>query len=101
MPDLDDFIDKVVGGEASAAREQLQGMLAGKTSDALETRKQEITDALFNDGEEAEVEEEPVEGEEEVASQYGDNPAIENDEIQEIDPFSGQPVEPEGEVEEA
>ena len=101
MPDLDDFIDKVVGGEASAAREQLQGMLAGKTSDALETRKQEITDALFNDGEEAEVEEEPVEGEEEVTSQYGDNPAIENDEIQEIDPFSGQPVEPEGEVEEA
>ena len=99
MPDLDDFIDKVVGGEASAAREQLQGMLAGKTSDALETRKQEITDALFNDGEEAEVEEEPVEGEEEVTSQYGDNPAIENDEIQEIDPFSGQPVE--GEVEEA
>ena len=99
MPDLDDFIDKVVGGEASAAREQLQGMLAGKTADALETRKQEITDALFNDGEEAEVEEEPVEGEEEVASQYGDNPAIENDEIQEIDPFSGQPVE--GEVEEA
>ena len=101
MPDLDDFIDKVVGGEASAAREQLQGMLAGKTADALETRKQEITDALFNDGEEAEVEEEPVEGEEEVTSQYGDNPAIENDEIQEIDPFSGQPVEPEGEVEEA
>tara|TARA_B100001778_G_scaffold322229_1_gene314381 strand:+ start:1153 stop:1452 length:300 start_codon:yes stop_codon:yes gene_type:complete len=99
MPDLDDFIDKVVGGEASAAREQLQGMLAGKTADALETRKQEITDALFNDGEEAEVEEEPVEGEEEVTSQYGDNPAIENDEIQEIDPFSGQPVE--GEVEEA
>ena len=99
MPDLDDFIDKVVGGEASAAREQLQGMLAGKTADALETRKQEITDALFNDGEEAEVEEEPVEGEEEVTSQYGDNPAIENDEIQEIDPFSGQPVEPEGEVE--
>ncbi|MGI9572089.1 MAG: hypothetical protein ACR2L5_02070 [Candidatus Actinomarinaceae bacterium] len=99
MPDLDDFIDKVVGGEASAAREQLQGMLAGKTSDALETRKQEITDALFNDGEEVEAEEEPVEGEEEVASQYGDNPAIENDEIQEIDPFSGQPVE--GEVEEA
>ena len=101
MPDLDDFIDKVVGGEASAAREQLQGMLAGKTSDALETRKQEITDALFNDGEEVEAEEEPVEGEEEVTSQYGDNPAIENDEIQEIDPFSGQPVEPEGEVEEA
>ena len=99
MPDLDDFIDKVVGGEASAAREQLQGMLAGKTADALETRKQEITDALFNDGEEAEVEEEPVEGEEEVTSQYGDDPAIENDEIQEIDPFSGQPVE--GEVEEA
>ena len=40
-----------------------------------------------------------AEGEEEVTSQYGDNPAIENDEIQEIDPFSGQPVEPEGEVE--
>ena len=99
MADLDDYIDKVVGGQASAAREQLQGMLSTKTADALQDRKHEITNALFNDGEE--VEEEPVEDEEEVTSQYGDDPAIENDEIQEIDPFSGQPVEPEGEVEEA
>ena len=101
MADLDDFIDKVVGGQASAAREQLQGMLSTKTADALQDRKHEITNALFNDGEEVEAEEEPVEDEEEVTSQYGDDPAIENDEIQEIDPFSGQPVEPEGEVEEA
>ncbi len=94
MPDLDDFIDKVVGGEASAAREQLQGMLAGKTADALETRKQEITDALFNDGEEAEVEEEPIEGEE-GEEEFAE---LETDEIEEVDPYTGQPIEPEAEI---
>ena len=94
MPDLDDFIDKVVGGEASAAREQLQGMLAGKTADALETRKQEITDALFNDGEEAEVEEEPIEGEE-GEKEFAE---LETDEIEEVDPYTGQPIEPEAEI---
>ncbi len=97
MPDLDDFIDKVVGGEASAAREQLQGMLAGKTADALETRKQEITDALFNDGEEAEVEEEPIEGEE--GEEELEASEFDNDEMEaahnpiEIDPFTGQEKE--------
>ena len=30
MPDLEDFIDKVVGGQAGAAREQLQSMIGAK-----------------------------------------------------------------------
>ena len=64
MPDLDDFIDKVVGGQAGAAREQLQSMIGVKTADALDTRKQEISSALFNNGEEQELEEPEVEGDE-------------------------------------
>jgi len=64
MPDLDDFIDKVVGGEAGAAREQLQSMIGAKTADALDARKQQISSALFNNGEEQEVEEPEVEGDE-------------------------------------
>lgn len=61
MPDLEDFIDKVVGGEAGAAREQLQSMIGAKTADALDARKQEISSALFNNGEEQELEEPEVE----------------------------------------
>ena len=61
MPDLDDFIDKVVGGEAGAAREQLQAMIGAKTADALDVRKQQISSALFNNGEEQELEEPEVE----------------------------------------
>ena len=57
MPDLEDFIDKVVGGQAGAAREQLQSMIGAKTADALDARKQEISSALFNNGEEQEIEE--------------------------------------------
>jgi len=90
MPELDDFIDKVVSGNAGAAREQLQGMLSGKTADALQNRKQEITSALFNNGEEAEAEDDQEELE---ASEF------DNDEIEaahnpiEIDPFTGQEKE--------
>ena len=47
MPDLEDFIDKVVGGQAGAAREQLQSMIGAKTADALDARKQQISSALF------------------------------------------------------
>ena len=61
MPDLEDFIDKVVGGEAGAAREQLQSMIGAKTADALDARKQEISSALFNNGEEQELEDPEVE----------------------------------------
>ena len=61
MPDLEDFIDKVVGGQAGAAREQLQSMIGAKTADALDARKQEISSALFNNGEEQELEEPEVE----------------------------------------
>ena len=64
MPDLEDFIDKVVGGQAGAAREQLQSMIGAKTADALDARKQQISSALFNNGEEQEVEEPEVEGDE-------------------------------------
>ena len=57
MPDLEDFIDKVAGGQAGAAREQLQAMIGAKTADALDARKQQISSALFNNGEEQEIEE--------------------------------------------
>ena len=75
MPDLDDFIDKVVGGQAGAAREQLQSMIGAKTADALDTRKQEISSALFNNGEEQEIEE----------------PEVEDDEVEEIEASADDP----------
>ena len=34
MADLNDFIDQVVGGQATTAREQLQSMIGAKTADA-------------------------------------------------------------------
>ena len=83
MPDLDDFIDKVVGGEAGAAREQLQAMIGAKTADALDARKQQISSALFNNGEEQEVAEPETEvedGEEvEEIEASADEPEIEYD----------------------
>ena len=78
MPDLEDFIDKVVGGEAGAAREQLQSMIGAKTADALDARKQEISSALFNNGEEQELEEPEVE--------YEDDEGVEEIEASADDP---------------
>ena len=78
MPDLEDFIDKVVGGQAGAAREQLQSMIGVKTADALDTRKQEISSALFNNGEEQELEEPEVE--------YEDDEGVEEIEASADDP---------------
>ena len=78
MPDLEDFIDKVVGGQAGAAREQLQSMIGAKTADALDARKQEISSALFNNGEEQELEEPEVE--------YEDDDDIEEIEASADDP---------------
>jgi len=78
MPDLEDFIDKVVGGEAGAAREQLQSMIGAKTADALDARKQEISSALFNNGEEQELEEPEVE--------YEDDEGVEEIEASAEDP---------------
>ena len=78
MPDLEDFIDKVVGGQAGAAREQLQSMIGAKTADALDTRKQEISSALFNNGEEQELEEPEVE--------YEDDEGLEEIEASADDP---------------
>ena len=78
MPDLEDFIDKVVGGQAGAAREQLQSMIGAKTADALDIRKQEISSALFNNGEEQEIEEPEVEGDEvEEIEASADDPEME------------------------
>ena len=78
MPDLEDFIDKVVGGEAGAAREQLQAMIGAKTADALDARKQQISSALFNNGEEQELEEPEVE--------YEDDEGVEEIEASADDP---------------
>ena len=78
MPDLEDFIDKVVGGQAGAAREQLQSMIGAKTADALDARKQEISSALFNNGEEQELEEPEVE--------YEDDEGVEEIEASADDP---------------
>jgi hypothetical protein len=78
MPDLEDFIDKVVGGQAGAAREQLQSMIGAKTADALDTRKQQISSALFNNGEEQELEEPEVE--------YEDDEGVEEIEASADDP---------------
>ena len=78
MPDLEDFIDKVVGGQVGAAREQLQSMIGAKTADALDVRKQQISSALFNNGEEQELEEPEVE--------YEDDEGVEEIEASADDP---------------
>ena len=78
MPDLEDFIDKVVGGQAGAARERLQAMIGAKTADALDARKQQISSALFNNGEEQELEEPEVE--------YEDDEGVEEIEASADDP---------------
>ena len=83
MPDLEDFIDKVVGGQAGAAREQLQSMIGAKTADALDARKQEISSALFNNGEEQELEE----------------PETEVEDGEEVEEIEASADEPETEVE--
>ena len=83
MPDLEDFIDKVVGGQAGAAREQLQAMIGAKTADALDARKQEISSALFNNGEEQEIEE----------------PETEVEDGEEVEEIEASADEPETEVE--
>lgn len=83
MPDLEDFIDKVVGGQAGAAREQLQAMIGAKTADALDARKQQISSALFNNGEEQEVEE----------------PETEIEDGEEVEEIEASADEPETEVE--
>ena len=83
MPDLEDFIDKVVGGQAGAAREQLQSMIGAKTADALDARKKEISSALFNNGEEQELEE----------------PETEVEDGEEVEEIEASADEPETEVE--
>ena len=83
MPDLEDFIDKVVGGQAGAAREQLQSMIGAKTADALDARKQQISSALFNNGEEQEIEE----------------PETEIEDGEEVEEIEASADEPETEVE--
>jgi len=83
MPDLEDFIDKVVGGQAGAAREQLQAMIGAKTADALDARKQQISSALFNNGEEQEIEE----------------PETEIEDGEEVEEIEASADEPETEVE--
>ena len=83
MPDLEDFIDKVVGGQAGAAREQLQSMIGAKTADALDARKQQISSALFNNGEEQEIE----------------KPETEVEDGEEVEEIEASADEPETEVE--
>ena len=65
-----------------AAREQLQSMIGAKTADALDARKQQISSALFNNGEEQEIEEPETEVEDEEVEEIeasADEPEIEYD----------------------
>ena len=81
MADLNDFIDQVVGGQATTAREQLQSMIGAKTADALDARKQQIASALFNNNEE-----QPVEDGEEIEASA---------ETDEVEPETEEEVEEE------
>ena len=68
--DTQTFIQNVISGEASKAKETLNDILSTRAFEALDTKKQEIAKTLYNNGENIEVQdtadtpvEEPVENE--------------------------------------
>lgn len=52
------LIDDVLDGNATAAREKFDSAVSLKVSDALDQRKTEISNSLYNDKEQQEEEEE-------------------------------------------
>jgi len=83
--DTKDFLQFVASGQASKAQEVLSDMLSQKAFEALDIKKQQIAQTLYNDGENIEVQDTadtPVESEEEVTQEeveqideVGDTPA--------------------------
>jgi hypothetical protein len=63
---IDSLIDDILDGNATAAKEKFDGAISVKVSDALDQRKVEIADSLYNDRElpEEDYEEEYEEEEE-------------------------------------
>jgi hypothetical protein len=55
------LIDDVLDGNATAAREKFDDAISLKVSDALDQRKIEISNSLYNDKEQQEEEEEETE----------------------------------------
>lgn len=55
------LIDDVLDGNATAAREKFDSAVSLKVSDALDQRKIEISNSLYNDKEQQEEEEEETE----------------------------------------
>jgi len=69
MTDAIDFINKVAAAQAGEAKDTLNNMLSTKAMEALDGKKQEIAQSIFN-GVEAEPEvEEPATDETEVEVQ--------------------------------
>lgn len=67
-----DFLQFVASGQASKAQEVLSDMLSQKAFEALDIKKQQIAQTLYNDGEDIEVQDTadtPVESEEEVTQE--------------------------------
>jgi hypothetical protein len=55
--DINTFIDKVVNGDAAEAKETLTDLLSTRAMEALELKKIEIAQSLYDDGEEQSEEE--------------------------------------------
>ncbi len=53
--DVQDFINSVATGNASEAKETLNDLLSSRAFEALETKKVEIAQTLFNGKQEIEV----------------------------------------------
>lgn len=51
------FLDQIMNGQNSEARESLENVLSAKAFDALDTHKKEIASSLFSDKEETSTEE--------------------------------------------
>lgn len=55
--DTNEFLDLVIAGEPSAARDKLNELLSARAFEALDARKVELAKTIFNGAEESESEE--------------------------------------------
>jgi hypothetical protein len=65
--DAKTFIDKVASGDANDAKDLINDLLSSRAFEALDAKKIEIAQSLYNDGEDVEVQntaDTPVEEEE-------------------------------------
>lgn len=64
--DIQNFINQVMAGNASDAKDTLTNVLSAKAFEALDAKKQELAKTIYNGVEQNEVEEQEIESESET-----------------------------------